>query len=112
MPKIKAVNHVAVVVDNMEKSLLFWRDALGGSLGFLFPGGGTRAADGSLRACLDRLATGAIGTADLGRRGDLRSPLRCGPLERSLSGGSGQRNLCELALQHRSGWRLEDSGRR
>jgi methylmalonyl-CoA/ethylmalonyl-CoA epimerase len=29
MPKIKAVNHVAVVVDNMEKSLLFWRDALG-----------------------------------------------------------------------------------
>ncbi len=29
MPKIKAVNHVAVVVDDMEKSLLFWRDALG-----------------------------------------------------------------------------------
>jgi methylmalonyl-CoA/ethylmalonyl-CoA epimerase len=29
MPKIKAVNHVAVVVDNMEKSLSFWRDALG-----------------------------------------------------------------------------------
>ena len=29
MPKIKAINHVAVVVDNMEKSLLFWRDALG-----------------------------------------------------------------------------------
>ena len=29
MPKIKAVNHIAVVVDDMEKSLLFWRDALG-----------------------------------------------------------------------------------
>src|SRR5512139_2615285 len=29
MPKIKAVNHVAVVVDDMEKSLSFWRDALG-----------------------------------------------------------------------------------
>ena len=29
MPKIKAVNHVAIVVDDMEKSLLFWRDALG-----------------------------------------------------------------------------------
>lgn len=32
MPKIKAVNHVAVVVDDMERSLLFWRDALGISL--------------------------------------------------------------------------------
>ena len=29
MPVIKAVNHVAVVVDDMEKSLAFWRDALG-----------------------------------------------------------------------------------
>ncbi len=29
MPKIKAINHVAVVVDDMEKSLAFWRDALG-----------------------------------------------------------------------------------
>ncbi len=29
MPVIKAINHVAVVVDNMEKSLSFWRDALG-----------------------------------------------------------------------------------
>lgn len=29
MPTIKAVNHVAVVVDDMEKSLAFWRDALG-----------------------------------------------------------------------------------
>ena len=29
MPKITAINHVAVVVDDMEKSLLFWRDALG-----------------------------------------------------------------------------------
>ena len=29
MPVIKAVNHIAVVVDDMEKSLAFWRDALG-----------------------------------------------------------------------------------
>ena len=29
MPIIKAVHHVAVVVDDMEKSLAFWRDALG-----------------------------------------------------------------------------------
>jgi len=29
MPKIKAVNHVAVVVDDLDKSLSFWRDALG-----------------------------------------------------------------------------------
>jgi methylmalonyl-CoA/ethylmalonyl-CoA epimerase len=29
MPRITAVNHVAVVVEDMEKSLLFWRDALG-----------------------------------------------------------------------------------
>ena len=29
MPKIKNVNHVAVVVDDMEKALSFWRDALG-----------------------------------------------------------------------------------
>ena len=29
MPQIKAINHVAVVVENMEKSLAFWRDALG-----------------------------------------------------------------------------------
>ena len=29
MPNIKAVNHVAVVVDDMQKSLSFWRDALG-----------------------------------------------------------------------------------
>ncbi|MCE9645041.1 MAG: methylmalonyl-CoA epimerase [Chloroflexi bacterium] len=29
MPKIKSVNHVAVVVDDMQKSLAFWRDALG-----------------------------------------------------------------------------------
>lgn len=29
MPKIKAINHVAVVVADMEKSLSFWRDALG-----------------------------------------------------------------------------------
>ncbi len=29
MPKIKAINHIAVVVDNMEKSLSFWHDALG-----------------------------------------------------------------------------------
>lgn len=29
MPKIKAINHVAVVVEDMEESLSFWRDALG-----------------------------------------------------------------------------------
>ena len=29
MPKIKSINHVAVVVDDMEKALAFWRDALG-----------------------------------------------------------------------------------
>jgi len=29
MSKVKAINHIAVVVDDMEKSLTFWRDALG-----------------------------------------------------------------------------------
>ena len=29
MPKVKAINHIAVVVEDMEKSLTFWRDALG-----------------------------------------------------------------------------------
>jgi methylmalonyl-CoA/ethylmalonyl-CoA epimerase len=29
MPKVKRINHVAVVVDDMEKALSFWRDALG-----------------------------------------------------------------------------------
>ncbi len=29
MPTIKAINHVAVVVQDMEKSLAFWRDGLG-----------------------------------------------------------------------------------
>jgi methylmalonyl-CoA/ethylmalonyl-CoA epimerase len=29
MPNIKSINHVAVVVDDMEKALSFWRDALG-----------------------------------------------------------------------------------
>jgi methylmalonyl-CoA/ethylmalonyl-CoA epimerase len=29
MSQIKAINHVAVVVEDMEKSLAFWRDALG-----------------------------------------------------------------------------------
>ena len=29
MPKIKKINHIAVVVDDMQKSLSFWRDALG-----------------------------------------------------------------------------------
>jgi methylmalonyl-CoA/ethylmalonyl-CoA epimerase len=29
MATIKSINHVAVVVDDMEKSLSFWRDALG-----------------------------------------------------------------------------------
>lgn len=29
MPVIKAINHIAVVVEDMEQSLSFWRDALG-----------------------------------------------------------------------------------
>ncbi|MBU2611878.1 MAG: methylmalonyl-CoA epimerase [Chloroflexi bacterium] len=29
MPAIKSIHHVAVVVDDMQKSLAFWRDALG-----------------------------------------------------------------------------------
>lgn len=29
MPVIKAINHVAVVVSDMEQALSFWRDALG-----------------------------------------------------------------------------------
>ncbi len=29
MPKVKQINHVAIVVEDMEKSLGFWRDALG-----------------------------------------------------------------------------------
>ena len=29
MPKISSIHHIAVVVDDMEKSLSFWRDALG-----------------------------------------------------------------------------------
>ena len=32
MPKVKAINHIAVVVEDMEKSLSFWRDALGMNL--------------------------------------------------------------------------------
>ncbi|HJR82197.1 MAG TPA: methylmalonyl-CoA epimerase [Anaerolineales bacterium] len=29
MPNVKQIHHVAVVVDDMEKALTFWRDALG-----------------------------------------------------------------------------------
>jgi methylmalonyl-CoA/ethylmalonyl-CoA epimerase len=29
MPKVKQINHVAVVVDDMDEALSFWRDALG-----------------------------------------------------------------------------------
>jgi len=29
MPRVKQINHVAVVVQDMEKALLFWRDSLG-----------------------------------------------------------------------------------
>jgi methylmalonyl-CoA/ethylmalonyl-CoA epimerase len=32
MPKVKQIHHVAVVVDDMEKALAFWRDALGMAL--------------------------------------------------------------------------------
>lgn len=33
MPKIKKIHHVAVVVEDIDRSLAFWRDALGMSLG-------------------------------------------------------------------------------
>ena len=29
MPRVKSINHVAIVVEDMDKSLSFWRDALG-----------------------------------------------------------------------------------
>ena len=29
MPNVKQINHVAVLVDDMEKALTFWRDGLG-----------------------------------------------------------------------------------
>ncbi|MDI6693544.1 MAG: methylmalonyl-CoA epimerase [Anaerolineales bacterium] len=29
MPKIKRIDHVAILVDNLENTLSFWRDALG-----------------------------------------------------------------------------------
>jgi methylmalonyl-CoA/ethylmalonyl-CoA epimerase len=29
MPHVRQINHVAVVVDDMDKALTFWRDALG-----------------------------------------------------------------------------------
>ncbi len=29
MPRVKQVNHVAIVVDDLDKALSFWRDALG-----------------------------------------------------------------------------------
>ena len=29
MPKVNSINHVAVVVEDMDKALAFWRDALG-----------------------------------------------------------------------------------
>jgi methylmalonyl-CoA/ethylmalonyl-CoA epimerase len=29
MPNVKRINHVAVLVEDMEKALAFWRDALG-----------------------------------------------------------------------------------
>jgi len=32
MPKVNQINHVAVVVDDMEKALAFWRDGLGMNL--------------------------------------------------------------------------------
>jgi methylmalonyl-CoA/ethylmalonyl-CoA epimerase len=32
MPSIKKIHHVAVVVEDIEKSLMFWRDALGMTL--------------------------------------------------------------------------------
>lgn len=32
MPEVKSINHVAVVVDDMDSALTFWRDALGMNL--------------------------------------------------------------------------------
>ena len=32
MPQVKQINHVAVVVEDMEKALSFWRDVLGMAL--------------------------------------------------------------------------------
>jgi methylmalonyl-CoA/ethylmalonyl-CoA epimerase len=29
MPRVKQINHIAVVVEDMDKALSFWRDALG-----------------------------------------------------------------------------------
>jgi methylmalonyl-CoA/ethylmalonyl-CoA epimerase len=29
MPKIKRINHIAIVVDDIDEALTFWRDALG-----------------------------------------------------------------------------------
>jgi methylmalonyl-CoA/ethylmalonyl-CoA epimerase len=29
MPKIKRINHIAIVVDDIDRALTFWRDALG-----------------------------------------------------------------------------------
>jgi methylmalonyl-CoA/ethylmalonyl-CoA epimerase len=29
MPKIKRIHHIAILVDNLEETLSFWRDALG-----------------------------------------------------------------------------------
>lgn len=29
MPKIKRINHIAIVVDDIDEALAFWRDALG-----------------------------------------------------------------------------------
>jgi methylmalonyl-CoA/ethylmalonyl-CoA epimerase len=29
MPKIKRINHIAIVVDDIDRALSFWRDALG-----------------------------------------------------------------------------------
>lgn len=29
MPRVKQINHIAVVIDDMEKALSFWHDALG-----------------------------------------------------------------------------------
>jgi methylmalonyl-CoA/ethylmalonyl-CoA epimerase len=35
MTRVKAIHHVAVVVDDMQESLLFWKDALGLDVGDL-----------------------------------------------------------------------------
>jgi len=35
MPKVKRIDHIAIIVDDLEKTLSFWRDGLGIELGHI-----------------------------------------------------------------------------